>query len=120
MMGESPTLPGSFQARPLVVVQPEISPFSFRAEQWIVPVGGNRSWQWQPFALPVQFQCRQRLPPFAEGVDENVRFAAMAASAFSSLDRLVQVPTSQNEFPSRAARFCGNARSAGSHAGNPG
>src|SRR5205085_45548 len=43
MMGESPTLPGSFQARPLVVVQPDISPFSFRAEQWMVPVGGNNT-----------------------------------------------------------------------------
>ena len=43
MMGESPQRPGSFQARPLVVVVPEISPFSFSAEQWMVPVGGNKT-----------------------------------------------------------------------------
>jgi hypothetical protein len=41
MIGESPTRPGIFHAKPLVVVQPEISPFPFSAEQWIVPVGGK-------------------------------------------------------------------------------
>src|SRR4029077_19113908 len=43
MIGESPQRPGSLKARPLVVVQPEISPLSLRAEQWIVPVGGTRT-----------------------------------------------------------------------------
>src|SRR5882724_5409207 len=41
MIGESPQRPGSFQASPLVVVVPEISPFSLNAEQWMVPVGGK-------------------------------------------------------------------------------
>src|SRR6266446_1177054 len=41
MMGESPTRPGSFHASPLVVVQPDMSPLSFSAEQWMVPVGGK-------------------------------------------------------------------------------
>src|SRR2546430_7083395 len=39
-MGESPQRPGSFHARPLVVVAPDISPFSFNAEQLMVPCGG--------------------------------------------------------------------------------
>src|SRR5205823_2849868 len=39
--GESPQRPGSFHARPLVVVTPDISPLSFTAEQLMVPVGGN-------------------------------------------------------------------------------
>src|ERR1700723_2897085 len=43
MMGESPQRPGSLKANPLVVVQPEISPLSFRAEQWMVPVCGNKT-----------------------------------------------------------------------------
>src|SRR5712692_330942 len=40
MRGESPTRPAIFHARPEVVVVPEMSPFSFRARQLIVPVGG--------------------------------------------------------------------------------
>ena len=40
MMGESPTRPGIFQASPLVVVTPDISPFAFRLRQLMVPVGG--------------------------------------------------------------------------------
>src|SRR5216684_3338618 len=43
MIGESPQRPGSLNARPLVVVQPEISPLSLSAEQCMVPVGGNRT-----------------------------------------------------------------------------
>src|SRR6266852_9894909 len=41
MIGESPTRPGIFHARPLVVVTPEISPLAFSARQLIVPVGGR-------------------------------------------------------------------------------
>src|ERR1700744_582819 len=40
MIGESPTRPGIFQARPEVVVVAEMSPFSFTAMHGIVPVGG--------------------------------------------------------------------------------
>src|ERR1035441_9936668 len=40
MIGESPTRPGIFHARPLVVVTADISPFSFRAMQLMVPCGG--------------------------------------------------------------------------------
>src|SRR5574340_1036384 len=40
MIGESPTLPGIFHARPLVVVTPETSPFTLRTRQLIVPAGG--------------------------------------------------------------------------------
>src|SRR5258705_5283005 len=40
MMGESPIRPGIFQASPLVVVVPDISPLRFNARQLIVPVGG--------------------------------------------------------------------------------
>src|SRR5580700_6446792 len=40
MIGESPTRPAIFQARPEVVVVPETSPFSFTARQLMVPVGG--------------------------------------------------------------------------------
>src|SRR5579864_8679545 len=43
MMGESPTRPASLKARPEVVVVPEISPLSLSAEQWMVPVGGERT-----------------------------------------------------------------------------
>src|SRR5436305_3431065 len=43
MIGESPTRPGIFQARPLVVVTPDISPFGFKARQLMVPVGGWRA-----------------------------------------------------------------------------
>src|SRR5712691_4372901 len=43
MMGESPTRPGIFQARPLVVVTPDISPLAFNARQLMVPVGGRRA-----------------------------------------------------------------------------
>src|SRR6266403_3370339 len=43
MIGESPHRPGSLKARPLVVVQPDISPLSLSTEQWMVPVGGNRT-----------------------------------------------------------------------------
>ena len=35
--GESPTRPGIFQASPDVVVTPEISPFSFKPRQLMVP-----------------------------------------------------------------------------------
>src|SRR5215467_11801857 len=41
MMGESPTRPGIFQARPEVVVVAEMSPFSLTAMQGMVPVGGS-------------------------------------------------------------------------------
>src|SRR5215472_6426467 len=41
MTGESPTRPAIFQAKPEVVVVPEISPFSFTARQLIVPQGGR-------------------------------------------------------------------------------
>src|SRR5260370_15979735 len=41
MIGESPTGPGIFQARPLVVVTRDISPLAFKARQLIVPVGGR-------------------------------------------------------------------------------
>src|SRR5439155_1198418 len=40
MIGESPTRPAIFQARPLVVVTPDISPLEFSARQLMVPVGG--------------------------------------------------------------------------------
>src|ERR1700689_1339813 len=40
MMGESPTRPAIFQARPLVVVTPDISPLAFSDRQLIVPVVG--------------------------------------------------------------------------------
>src|SRR5881227_1613917 len=40
MMGESPTRPAIFQANPLVVVTPDISPFSFNARQLMVPYVG--------------------------------------------------------------------------------
>src|SRR5215475_8255244 len=40
MIGESPTRPGIFHARPDVVVTAEMSPFSLTAMQGIVPVGG--------------------------------------------------------------------------------
>src|SRR5947209_20535077 len=40
IIGESPTRPGIFQARPLVVVTPDISPLAFNARQFMVPVGG--------------------------------------------------------------------------------
>src|SRR6202040_4134285 len=40
MMGESPTRPGIFHARPEVVVVAEISPLASTAMQGIVPVGG--------------------------------------------------------------------------------
>src|SRR5690348_2986800 len=40
MIGESPTRPAIFQASPLVVVTPDISPFSFNARQLMVPCGG--------------------------------------------------------------------------------
>src|SRR5258708_39756800 len=43
MMGESPTRQGIFQARPLVVVTPDISPLAFNARQLMVPVGGRRA-----------------------------------------------------------------------------
>src|SRR5258708_6229782 len=39
-MGESPTRPGIFQARPAVVVTPDISPLAFNARQLMVPVVG--------------------------------------------------------------------------------
>src|SRR5262245_59416263 len=38
-MGLSPTLPGSFQARPLVVVTDDTSPLAFTTSRLIVPVG---------------------------------------------------------------------------------
>src|SRR6202035_1206946 len=41
-MGESPRRPGSFHARPEVVVAPEISPLGLTAETWMVPVEGQR------------------------------------------------------------------------------
>src|SRR5258707_7250019 len=41
MMGESPTRPGIFHAKPLVVVTPDISPRVFSAKQLMVPVGGR-------------------------------------------------------------------------------
>src|SRR5438094_10430963 len=41
MIGESPTRPGIFQARPLVVVTPDISPLAFSARQLMVPVEGR-------------------------------------------------------------------------------
>ncbi len=41
MIGESPTRPGIFQARPEVVVVAEMSPFSLTAMHGIVPVGGS-------------------------------------------------------------------------------
>src|SRR5713226_352697 len=41
MIGESPTRPAIFQARPLVVVTPDISPLAFKARQLMVPVGGR-------------------------------------------------------------------------------
>src|ERR1700689_1245843 len=40
MMGESPTRPAIFQASPLVVVTPDISPLAFSDRQLIVPVVG--------------------------------------------------------------------------------
>src|SRR6476661_3461296 len=40
MIGESPTRPGIFQARPEVVVVAEMSPVSLTAMHGIVPVGG--------------------------------------------------------------------------------
>src|SRR5713101_280782 len=40
MIGESPTRPGIFHAKPEVVVVAEISPCSLTAMQGIVPVGG--------------------------------------------------------------------------------
>jgi hypothetical protein len=40
MIGESPARPAIFQASPLVVVQPDISAFAFKARQLMVPVGG--------------------------------------------------------------------------------
>src|SRR5689334_19107521 len=40
MIGESPTRPGIFHAKPLVVVTPDISPFSFSDRQLIVPYVG--------------------------------------------------------------------------------
>src|SRR5260370_22857602 len=43
MMGEWPTRPGIFQAKPLVVVTPDISPLVLSARQLIVPVGGRRA-----------------------------------------------------------------------------
>src|SRR6476646_7854099 len=43
MMGESPTRPGIFQASPLVVVTPDISPLAFSARQLIVPRGGFKA-----------------------------------------------------------------------------
>src|SRR5712671_5093179 len=42
MIGESPTRPGIFQARPEVVVTPEISLFASTAKQLMVPVGRRR------------------------------------------------------------------------------
>jgi hypothetical protein len=36
-IGESPTRPGIFHARPLVVVTPQISPLAFTPLQLIVP-----------------------------------------------------------------------------------
>ena len=36
-MGESPTRPGIFQARPLVVVTPQISPLALIPSQLMVP-----------------------------------------------------------------------------------
>ena len=53
MMGESPKRPGSFHDKPLVVVAPDISPFSFTTETWIVPVGGNKMYS----------AARSRRPP---------------------------------------------------------
>src|ERR1700733_417326 len=40
MIGESPTRPAIFQASPLVVVTPDISPLAFSDRQLIVPVVG--------------------------------------------------------------------------------
>src|SRR5260370_29847183 len=41
IIGESPTLPGIFHAKPEVVVVAEMSPFSLIAIHGIVPVGGS-------------------------------------------------------------------------------
>src|ERR1700722_6909296 len=46
IIGESPTRPGIFQAKPDVVVVAEISPFSLTAMHGIVPVGGSAITRW--------------------------------------------------------------------------
>src|SRR2546423_2201214 len=72
IIGESPTRPGIFQAKPLVVVTPDISPLVFNARQLMVPVGGR-------WAIS---QAHARVALSADG---NIAFKGASRSPFQLL-----------------------------------
>src|SRR5277367_4280723 len=86
MIGESPTRPAIFHARPLVVVQPDISPFEFSARQLIVPVIG-----WMAISVA-------QASVFSSASGNRCLISAVAVAASAPLDQLVCPFLSRTDF----------------------
>src|SRR6185369_16177236 len=94
MMGESPTRPGIFQARPLVVVRPDISPFAFNARQLMVPVGGRSAIS----------QAQARVASSADGNSPLSRAEGLPGASRPSVQLLCPFGSRSDRFHTSQAR----------------